>query len=139
MYEKPSLSDTKLIRLGLTTVIVAVIAGIVIVSSGQLKAADNAADTSGASNSDAVEDSVDLEYGEYLASDCTSCHSLHVDRDRIIALAGLPRAFLVETLLSYRADERDNPAMTTVAKSLTDDDIQAVAAYLETLPSKASQ
>jgi len=79
---------------------------------------------------------IDLEYGEYLSNDCTSCHSLYVDRDRIIALAGLPEDFLNQTLRSYRAGERDNQAMTTVAKSLSDDDIVSVAAWLSSLEKK---
>jgi|GEM_PF-531265 len=99
-------------------------------------AADNPAKTSNLPGTDASESSADLEYGEYLVSDCTSCHSLHVDRGSIVALAGLPNSYLIQTLESYRADERENQAMTTVAKSLTDEDIQAIAAYLVTVPPK---
>lgn len=133
---KKTFHGTKIVRRGL---MVAVFLNFIFMTAGQQTQAGGASsEVAGKSSSDA-DIKVDLEYGEYLASDCTSCHSLYVGRDRIVALAGLPKDYLVDALVAYRAGERDNDAMTTVAKSLTDTDIQAIAGYLSTLPGKVPE
>lgn len=75
----------------------------------------------------------DLAYGEYLASECATCHRAPVDEGAIPAIVGLPRAYFVNALRDYRAGRRSNPVMQNVARSLNDTQIDALAAYFTSL------
>jgi cytochrome c553 len=69
--------------------------------------------------------------GQYLASECTSCHQLSGASAGIPAIVGWPRDQFVAVVKSYRAKERDNEVMRTIASRLTDEEIAALAAYFE--------
>lgn len=69
--------------------------------------------------------------GQYLASECTSCHQLSGASSGIPAIVGWPRDQFVAVVKSYRAKERDNEVMRTIAARLTDEEIAALAAYFE--------
>jgi cytochrome c len=73
----------------------------------------------------------DLAYGRYLASECVTCHRAEA-RGAIPAIAGLPSEYFVHALRAYRSGRRANPAMESVARSLDDDQIAALAAYFAT-------
>jgi cytochrome c len=75
----------------------------------------------------------DLAYGEYLASECITCHRVAVDEGAIPAIVGLPRPYFVNALRDYRAGRRTNPVMQNVARSLNDEQIEALAAYFASL------
>jgi cytochrome c553 len=75
----------------------------------------------------------DLAYGEYLASECVTCHRAAVDEGTIPAIVGLPRPYFVYALRDYRAGCRTNPVMQNVARSLNDEQIDALAAYFASL------
>lgn len=75
----------------------------------------------------------DLAYGEYLASDCVTCHRAPADEGAIPAIVGLPRPYFVNALRDYRAGRRANPVMQNVARSLDDEQIAALAAYFASL------
>jgi cytochrome c553 len=75
----------------------------------------------------------DLAYGEYLASECITCHQVAVDEGAIPAIVGLPRPYFVNALRDYRAGRRTNPVMQNVARSLNDEQIEALAAYFASL------
>ena len=81
----------------------------------------------------------DLAYGEYLASECVTCHRAAVDEGVIPAIVGLPRSYFVSALRDYRAGRRDNVVMQNVARSLDDDQIEALAAYFASLKEKGSE
>lgn len=78
-------------------------------------------------------EAVDLAYGEYLASECATCHREAADGAAIPPLAGLPGRYFVNALRAYRSGRRLNPAMENVARSLDDQQIEALAAYFASL------
>jgi cytochrome c553 len=69
--------------------------------------------------------------GQYLASECTACHQLSGASAGIPAIVGWPRDQFVAVVKSYRAKERDNEVMQTIAGRLTEEEIAALAAYFE--------
>ena len=81
----------------------------------------------------------DLAYGEYLASECVTCHQASVDEGAIPASVGLPTRYFVNALRDYRAGRRANPVMQNVARSLDDQQIEALAAYFASLREKGSE
>jgi cytochrome c553 len=74
----------------------------------------------------------DVEYGAYLAHDCTSCHRQSGASGAIPSLVGLPAERLAQAMRDFRSGARDNPTMRTVARSLGDEEIEALAAYFAT-------
>ena len=72
----------------------------------------------------------DIERGEYLASECVTCHQLSGHRTGgIPSIVGLAESHFIEALLAYKSGERDNEVMRTIVGSLTAEDISALAAY----------
>ncbi len=74
-----------------------------------------------------------VAYGEYLASQCTSCHQMSGAYEGIPPIVGLEAEALIEALLAFRSGARDNPVMQTVARGLINEEIMALAAYFESL------
>ena len=81
----------------------------------------------------------DLAYGEYLAAECVTCHRAAVDEGAIPAIVGLPTRYFVSALRDYRAGRRANPVMQNVARSLDDQQIEALAAYFASLKEKGPE
>jgi cytochrome c len=75
----------------------------------------------------------DAAYGEYLASECVTCHGANADAS-IPALDTLRYEQLIAALRAYRAGSRTNPVMQSVARSLDDAAIEALAAYFSGQP-----
>lgn len=75
----------------------------------------------------------DIAYGEYLAAECIACHRTAVDEGAIPAIAGLPAQYFINALRDYRAGRRSNPVMQNLARSLDDEQIEALAAYFAAL------
>lgn len=76
----------------------------------------------------------DLAYGEYLAQECITCHRRHVDKGAAIpVIAGRSAQYLTNALREYRTGRRVNPVMQNVARSLDPRQIEALAAYFESL------
>lgn len=73
----------------------------------------------------------DPEYGEYLAAECFACHPRREPVGPMPPLHLLPRDYFVKALREYRSGVRGNPAMGLVARKLTDEDIESLAAYFE--------
>jgi cytochrome c len=73
----------------------------------------------------------DLELGEYLASECVSCHRSDAVNQGIPNIFGIPRVVFVQAMEQYRDGSRINEIMRNVVRSLDDDEIAALAAYLE--------
>jgi cytochrome c553 len=71
----------------------------------------------------------DIAYGEYLAAECASCHAPAARADAIPRLGSLSYDYLVGALRAYRDGSRTDPAMQSVARSLSDAEIEALAAY----------
>ena len=76
-------------------------------------------------------------YGRHLAQECTSCHRLDGLDNGIPAIIGWETERFVATLKFYRTGERTNPVMVSVAASLDDAQLAALAAYYGSLPKPA--
>lgn len=74
-----------------------------------------------------------VRYGEHLSQECTACHRRDGVDNGIPSILGMKAEDFVETIKYYQTGARDNPAMVSVAKSLDDDQVKALAAFFETL------
>ncbi|MGI9259981.1 MAG: c-type cytochrome [Gammaproteobacteria bacterium] len=76
------------------------------------------------------------EAGQAKAASCAACHG--VDGNSINplwpSLAGQHPEYIVRQLEAYQSGDREDQLMTAFATSLTDDDMQDLAAYFATLP-----
>ena len=76
----------------------------------------------------------DVAYGEYLASDCQTCHQVSGASDGgVPAIVGWPRVEFVYAMHAYKQKVRPNPVMQMMAGGLGDEEIAALAAYFEGL------
>jgi len=80
----------------------------------------------------------DFEAGKGLAYSCFGCHGIEGYRNaypsyRVPKLGGQKAAYLIVALKGYRQNTRQHPTMTGQASSLSDQDIDNVAAYLASI------
>jgi cytochrome c553 len=75
----------------------------------------------------------DKALGEYLASECASCHQLTGRFDGIPPIVGWPDETFVEIMNEYRHRKRPNAVMQTIAARLSDEELAALAAYFGSL------
>lgn len=76
----------------------------------------------------------DAALGEYLASECVTCHQVSGQQvGGIPAIIGLPQDAFVALMDSYRRRERDNQVMQAMAARLTAEEVAALAAYFGSL------
>lgn len=76
----------------------------------------------------------DKALGEYLASECSTCHqSSGRQVGGIPAIIGHPADQFVALMITYRDKQRDNQVMQTIAGRLSQEEIEALAAYYESL------
>lgn len=75
----------------------------------------------------------DREFGQYLSSECVTCHQTSGRYDGIPPIVGWPEASFIEIMGEYKSKKRDHVVMQTVAGKLSDEDIAALAAYFESL------
>ncbi len=73
----------------------------------------------------------DPEYGEYLSSECVSCHQLDGDYDGIPGIIGWPVEDFVVAMHAYKDKFRPHPVMQMMAGRLSNEEIAALAAYFE--------
>jgi cytochrome c len=71
----------------------------------------------------------DPEYGEYLASECQTCHRSDGSDQGIPSITGWPTEDFVLAMHAYKQKLRTNPVMQNYAGRLTDEEIAALAAY----------
>ncbi len=72
----------------------------------------------------------DLLYGEYLAGECTSCHS--PSAENIPSLEGMEPDYFIEAMKDYASGERENQVMQNVALSLGEAELRALALWFKT-------
>jgi cytochrome c553 len=80
----------------------------------------------------------DAEAGQELGYTCLGCHGIEGYRNaypsyRVPKLGGQKAGYLVIALKGYRSGERSHPTMRAQAKSMSDQEIEDVAAYLASL------
>jgi cytochrome c553 len=80
----------------------------------------------------------DVDAGKKLGYSCLGCHGIEGYRNaypsyRVPKLGGQKAAYIVIALKDYRDDKRAHPTMTGQASSLSDKQIDDVAAYLASI------
>lgn len=75
----------------------------------------------------------DSEYGEYLASECLTCHKHDGSDDGIPSFVKWHKEDFVIAMHAYKRKLRPHPVMRMMAGRLSDEEIAALAAYFETL------
>lgn len=76
----------------------------------------------------------DLEYGQYLSSECVTCHSATGKDKGIPPITGWDAESFVAVVNAYKSKEMDNKAMQTIAARLDDEQIASLALYFASLP-----
>lgn len=71
----------------------------------------------------------DAEYGEYLSSECTTCHKRDGSDDGIPSIVYWPEEDFVIAMHAYKRKLRPHPVMQMMAGRLSDEEIAALAAY----------
>lgn len=75
----------------------------------------------------------DPDYGQYLSSECTTCHQVDGDYDGIPAIVGWYEEDFVLAMHAYKRKLRPHPVMQMMAGRLSDEEIAALAAYFGNL------
>ena len=75
-----------------------------------------------------------LALGKHLAQECTTCHRIDGTDNGIPSIVGLDPEYFAGTIGFYQRGERTNQAMESVAQSLDDEQVAALAAYYASLP-----
>jgi cytochrome c553 len=75
----------------------------------------------------------DKALGEYLASECVTCHQLTGQYQGIPPIVGWPTPIFVAIMDEYRTKKRENPIMQTIAGRLSAEEVAALAAYFGSL------
>jgi len=73
----------------------------------------------------------DPEYGEYLSSECVSCHQIDGDDAGIPSITNWPIEDFVIAMHAYKDKKRHHPVMQMMAGRLSNDEIAGLAAYFE--------
>ena len=85
----------------------------------------------------ATQDAKQLAYGQHLSQECTGCHRIDGVDNGIPSIVGWSPDAFTQTLGFYQAGKRTNPVMISVATSLNDKQMDALAAYFGSLPKPA--
>ena len=75
----------------------------------------------------------DAEYGEYLASECLTCHRADGTDGGIPSITGWQTEAFVIAMHSYKSKKRPHPVMQMMAGRLNEEEIAALAAYFNSL------
>ena len=75
----------------------------------------------------------DPAYGEYLASECMTCHQTDGDDEGIPSIIGWPEEDFVIAMHAYKQKVRPHPVMQMMAGRLGNEEIAALAAYFGAL------
>jgi cytochrome c len=75
----------------------------------------------------------DPEYGEYLSSECLTCHQRDGSAEGIPSITLWPEEDFVVAMHAYKNKIRPHPVMQMMAGRLNNEEIAALAAYFRTL------
>ena len=75
----------------------------------------------------------DAEYGEYLSSECLTCHQSNGSNDGIPGITAWPTEDFVIAMHAYKQKLRQHPVMQMMAGRLSEEEIAALAAYFKDL------
>jgi cytochrome c553 len=86
-----------------------------------------------ASASVSADDAKLKAFGQHLSGECTACHRVDGVDNGVPSITGWPKDDFVATLKFYTSGARENPVMKSVAESLDDEQVAALAAYFGSL------
>ncbi|WP_068415631.1 c-type cytochrome [Labrenzia sp. OB1] len=75
----------------------------------------------------------DPEYGEYLSSECVTCHQMSGRADGIPSIVGWPSQAFIRVLFEYKTNIRSHQVMQNMTTNLGNEEIAALAAYFGSL------
>lgn len=75
----------------------------------------------------------DPDYGEYLSSECVSCHQVDGSSEGIPSITRWPEEDFVVAMHAYKNRLRPHPVMQMMAGRLSNEEIAALAAYFKDL------
>jgi cytochrome c553 len=78
-------------------------------------------------------------YGEHLARECTTCHRIDGTDNGIPSIVGWDEDQFTTTLRFYQQGLRDNAAMVSVAQSLDEEQLRALAVYFASVKPPAKK
>lgn len=78
----------------------------------------------------------DKALGEYLSSECVTCHQVTGHYEGIPPIVGWPAATFIAIMDEYRLKKRSNPIMQTIAGRLSAEEVASLAAYFGSLSHK---
>jgi cytochrome c553 len=78
-------------------------------------------------------------YGQHLARECTSCHRLDGVDNGIPSIISWPPDSFIAAMKFYRDGARINPVMVSVASSLSDEQLNALAVFFASVPKPAKK
>jgi cytochrome c553 len=106
-------------------------------AGGQQKAP---APRAGAGPAAAAKPAAAESYAQRFAALCAACHGANGRTDVPLTpvLAGQPSLYAITQLFLFREGRRSDPAMTAVARTLTDDDLRGFSDFIGTLPPVAA-
>ena len=87
----------------------------------------------------AADDAKLLAYGKHLSAECSGCHRIDGADNGIPSITGWVPADFITTIAFFKEGSRPNPAMISVARSLDEKQIEALAAYYGSLPKGRSR
>jgi len=75
----------------------------------------------------------DPDYGEYLSSECVTCHQITGRADGIPSIVGWPKEPFIRALFEYKTNVRSHQVMKNMTINLGNEEIAALAAYFGSL------
>ena len=75
----------------------------------------------------------DIEFGEYLAGECSACHHQAGLSKGIPTINGLDAEVFVALMVAYRSKEMEHPVMQMIAGRLDNEQIGSLALYFSKL------
>jgi cytochrome c553 len=78
----------------------------------------------------------DRALGEYLSSECVTCHQISGRHQGIPPIVGWPEPSFIEIMNEYRDKRRSNPVMQTIAGKFSNDEVAALAAFFGSVKPK---
>ena len=82
----------------------------------------------------AADDAKVLAYGKHLSAECSGCHRVDGIDNGIPSITGWAPIDFIATVGFFKDGSRPNPAMISVARSLDDEQVEALATYYGSLP-----
>ncbi len=76
----------------------------------------------------------DMEYGQYLAAECVTCHSATGKDKGIPPITGWDAEGFVSVMNAYKTKDLENQAMQLIAARLDEEQMASLALYFATLP-----